>query len=101
MDSRTKKAKKKGVKPKIVEQKPISKYPKTFSRFAAKMRERRVNMKIRLGDCARQIGVTYNTLYCWEHGKHSPATSDYLDRWCAVLGVSEISINDVNTDKNG
>jgi DNA-binding transcriptional regulator YiaG len=80
---------------------PVSAYDKTWKPFAATMRNRRLEMRLGLGKCAEMIGTTYNTLYCWEHGKHSPSTADAFDRWCAVLGITGISINDVKPQTNG
>lgn len=42
-------------------------------RFAAKLRARRIKLKLSVEDVAAQCGVVVSGWYHWENGKHSPS----------------------------
>lgn len=55
--------------------------------LGSRLKEKRKQAGYTLEDFSRQIGVSLNTVYRWESGKHEP-DDDTKRRICALLGIS-------------
>jgi ribosome-binding protein aMBF1 (putative translation factor) len=66
------------------------KIKENWLQIATAMRAKRLEKGIARTELCKRIGVTRDTLYCWEVGKRMPGKSELFDQWVHELEMEVV-----------